>query len=213
MNRRDLALALLGSSLLSHSSWAQQNSFVEGKDYFELRQKVATDAPTGQVEVIEFFWYSCPHCFQFEPQFAQWHKAPPKGVVVKRVPIAFREDFAPQQRLYYALDALGLVDKLHAVVFNAIHVQKKPLKTDAEILSWIGQQAGVDATKFQQAYQSFGVAAKVRRATQLQNEYRIEGVPSFGIAGRFYTDGSLAGGMPRALQVVESLAARALSGR
>ena len=80
-------------------------------------------------------------------------------------------------------------------------------------MSWIGQQVGVDATKFQQAYQSFGVAAKVRRATQLQNEYHIEGVPSFGIAGRFYTDGSLAGGMPRALQVVESLAARALTGR
>lgn len=213
MNRRDLALALVGSSLLSAPSWGQQRSFTEGTDYLELRQKVATDAGAGQVEVIEFFWYSCPHCFQFEPQFAQWHKAPPKGVVVKRVPIAFREDFAPQQRLYYALEALGLVDKLHGVVFNAIHVQKKPLKTDAEILSWIGQQAGVDTAKFTQAYQSFGVASKVRRATQLQNEYRIEGVPSFGVAGRFYTDGSMAGGMPRALQVVESLAARVLSGR
>ncbi len=213
MKRRDLALAIAGTSLIASVSWAQQRSFAEGTDYLQLRQKVASDAGTGQVEVIEFFWYSCSHCFQFEPQFAQWHKAPPKGVVVKRVPVAFREDFAPQQRLYYTLEALGLVEKLHGAVFNAIHMQKKPLKTDAEILSWIGQQAGVDGTKFQQTYQSFGVASKVRRATQLQNEYHIEGVPSFGIAGRFYTDGSMAGGMSRALQVVESLAARALSGR
>ena len=213
MNRRHLTLALVSGSLFSTTGWAQQRSFAQGTDYLELRQRVATEAPAGQVEVIEFFWYSCSHCFQFEPQFAQWHKAPPKGVVVKRVPIAFREDFAPQQRLYYTLEALGLVDKLHGAVFNTIHVQKKPLKTDAEILSWISQQAGVDAAKFQQTYQSFGVAAKVRRATQLQNEYHIEGVPSFGIPGRFYTDGSMAGGMSRALQVVESLAARALSGR
>ena len=213
MKRRDLALAIAGTSLIASVSWAQQRSFAEGTDYLQLRQKVASDAGTGQVEVIEFFWYSCSHCFQFEPQFAQWHKAPPKGVVVKRVPVAFREDFAPQQRLYYTLEALGLVEKLHGAVFNAIHMQKKPLKTDAEILSWIGQQAGVDGAKFQQTYQSFGVASKVRRATQLHHEYHIEGVPSFGIAGRFYTDGSMAGGMSRALQVVESLAARALSGR
>lgn len=213
MNRRHLTLALVSGGLFSTTGWTQQRSFAQGTDYLELRQRVATEAPAGQVEVIEFFWYSCSHCFQFEPQFAQWHKAPPKGVVVKRVPIAFREDFAPQQRLYYTLEALGLVEKLHGAVFNTIHVQKKPLKTDAEILSWISQQAGVDAAKFQQTYQSFGVAAKVRRATQLQNEYHIEGVPSFGIAGRFYTDGSMAGGMSRALQVVESLAARALSGR
>lgn len=213
MNRRHLTLALVSGSLFSTTGWAQQRSFTQGTDYLELRQRVATEAPAGQVEVIEFFWYSCSHCFQFEPQFAQWHKAPPKGVVVKRVPIAFREDFAPQQRLYYTLEALGLVEKLHGAVFNTIHVQKKPLKTDAEILSWISQQTGVDAAKFQQTYQSFGVAAKVRRATQLQNEYHIEGVPSFGIAGRFYTDGSMAGGMSRALQVVESLAARALSSR
>ena len=122
MKRRDLAFALAGTSLFGTRSWAQQRSFVEGTDYLQLRQKVASDAGTGQVEVIEFFWYSCSHCFQFEPQFAQWHKAPPKGVVVKRVPIAFREDFAPQQRLYYTLEALGLVEKLHGAVFNAIHM-------------------------------------------------------------------------------------------
>jgi len=125
MNRRHLTLALVSGSLFSTTGWAQQRSFTQGTDYLELRQRVATEAPAGQVEVIEFFWYSCSHCFQFEPQFAQWHKAPPKGVVVKRVPIAFREDFAPQQRLYYTLEALGLVEKLHGAVFNTIHVQKK----------------------------------------------------------------------------------------
>ena len=166
-----------------------------------------SDVGVGKVELIEFFWYSCPHCNAFEPSFAQWVKAAPKEVVVRRVPVAFRDDFAPQQRLYYTLEALGWVETLHAKVFHAVHVERLGLNTDALIQAWIDKQ-GVDGKKFAETYKSFGVAGKVKRAVQLQNDYRVEGVPSLGIAGRYYTDGTLAGSMERALKVAESLIAR-----
>lgn len=207
--RRQFSLALtapLTLGLGAAPSWAQQ-AFRPGKDYLPLERPVASDVGPGKVELIEFFWYSCPHCNAFEPSFAQWVKAAPKEVVVRRVPVAFRDDFAPQQRLYYTLEALGWVETLHAKVFHAVHVERLGLNTDALIQAWIDKQ-GVDGKKFAETYKSFGVAGKVKRAVQLQNDYRVEGVPSLGIAGRYYTDGTLAGSMERALKVAESLIAR-----
>jgi len=134
------------------------------------------------------------------------HSAP-KNVVVRRVPVAFRDDFAPQQRLYYTLEAMGLLDSVHAKVFHAVHVERLPLNTDALIQSWVEKQ-GVDGKKFAETYRSFGVAGKIKRAVQLQNDFRVEGVPSLGVAGRYYTDGSLAGSMERALKVAEHLIAQ-----
>ena len=121
--------------------------------------------------------------------------------------VAFRPDFEPQQRLYYALEAMNLLETVHPKVFQAIHVDKLPLNTEALIMSWIDKQ-GVDKAKFAEAYKSFGVATKVRRAVQLQNDFRIEGVPSLGVNGRYYIDGSLAGSMDRALKVAEALIAQ-----
>ncbi len=213
MKRREFSTAVLASVALAGTAQVQaQQAFRAGRDFLSLERPVATDVGVGKVEVIEFFWYSCPHCNAFEPTFAQWAKNAPKDVVVRRVPIAFREDFAPQQRLYYALEALDLVEKLHTKVFHAVHVERLPLNTDAMILSWIDKQ-GVDSKKFTEAYRSFGVASKVKRAVQLQNDFRVEGVPSLGVAGRFYTDGSIAGSMERALQVTDYLIGQARQGR
>lgn len=208
MKRRSFATGLVAfSAWLAHSvAWAQQ-AFRAGKDFLSLDRPVPTDAGAGKVELIEFFWYSCPHCNAFEPTFAQWVKNAPKEVVVRRVPVAFRDDFAPQQRLYYTLEAMGLLDTVHAKVFHAVHVERLPLNTDALIQSWVEKQ-GVDGKKFAETARSFGVASKVKRAVQLQNEFRVEGVPSLGIAGRYYTDGSLAGSMERALKVAEYLLAQ-----
>ena len=208
MKRRSFATGLLAVSgaLAQGQVWAQQ-AFRAGKDFLPLDRPVPTDAGPGKVELIEFFWYSCPHCNAFEPAFAQWVKNAPKDVVVRRVPVAFRDDFAPQQRLYYALEAMDLLGSVHAKVFHAVHVERLPLNTDAAILGWIEKQ-GVDSKKFAEVYRSFGVASKVKRAVQLQNEFRVEGVPSLGVAGRYYTDGSLAGSMERALKVAEQLLAQ-----
>jgi protein dithiol oxidoreductase (disulfide-forming) len=128
------------------------------------------------------------------------------------VPVAFQDSFAPQQRLYYALEAMGLVEKLHAKVFAAIHAEKINLSGADAIVEWVSQQ-GVDKAQFVQQYNSFTVATKITKATQLQNAYKVEGVPALGVAGRFYTDGSMAGNMQRALQVVEALAADVRAGR
>ena len=201
------ATALLGAA----SAWAQQ-AFRSGKDYITLERPVATEAGNGKIEVLEFFWYSCPHCNQFEPAFEQWAKNAAKDVVVRRVPVAFRDDFVPQQRLYFTLEAMNLVEKMHIRVFTAIHGEKQMLNSDAAVLAWAEKQ-GIDKAKFEQAYKSFGVATKAKRAVQLQNDFKIEGVPSLGVAGRYYIDGTLAGSMPRALQVAEALIAQTRQGR
>jgi thiol:disulfide interchange protein DsbA len=213
MKRRLFSTALLSVTTLmgTASSWAQQ-AFRSGKDYITLERPVATEAGSGKIEVLEFFWYSCPHCNQFEPAFEQWVKNAPKDVVVRRVPVAFRDDFVPQQRLYYTLEAMNLVEKMHIRVFTAIHGEKQMLNTDAAVLAWAEKQ-GIDKAKFAETYKSFGVATKAKRAVQLQNDFKIEGVPSLGVAGRFYIDGTLAGSMPRALQVADALIAQARQGR
>jgi thiol:disulfide interchange protein DsbA len=226
MKRRDFNLSTLTASLtastLTLPAWAQGPAtkpmpgppikFSEGKDYNRLDKPQAADAGAGKIEVIEFFWYSCPHCNAFEPTLANWIKNAPKDVVVHRMPVAFNDSFAPQQRLYFTLETLNLLDSMHVKVFQAIHVDKQALNTDASIQAWAEKQ-GVDKTKFAETYKSFGMASKLRRAVQLQNDFKVEGVPSLGIAGRFYTDGSMAGSMERALQVTEALLAQVRQGK
>jgi protein dithiol oxidoreductase (disulfide-forming) len=217
MKRRDFSLMASGAALAVGTVWspaaqAQAAKFEAGDDYVALETRAPVDAPPGKVEVVEFFWYSCPHCNAFEPMLAAWVKKLPKEVAFRRVPVAFRDDFVPLQRLYYALEAMGLVEQLHAKVFAAIHVDRNDLSKNAAILDWVGKQ-GVDKAKFSDQFNSFSVASKATKAAQLQNSYKVEGVPALGIAGRYYTDGSLAKGMERALKVVESLVVAVRSGK
>ena len=215
MKRREFSLsaasAVAASALtlpVTNPAMAQARQFKEGKDFKRLDKPVAPDAPAGKVDVIEFFWYSCPHCNAFEPTLDAWVKAAPKDLSIRRVPVAFNASFVPQQKLFYTLEGMGKLDALHAKVFRAIHVEKAKLAKDDEILAWVTQQ-GVDAAKFKEVYGSFSVANQVRRASQLQDSYGVEGVPSMGVAGKYYTDGTMAGSMQTVLQVVEYLAATA----
>ena len=215
MKRREFSLsaasAVAASALtlpVANPAMAQARQFKEGKDFKRLDKPVAPDAPAGKVDVIEFFWYSCPHCHAFEPTLDAWVKAAPKDLSIRRVPVAFNASFVPQQKLFYTLEGMGKLDALHAKVFRAIHVEKAKLAKDDEILAWVTQQ-GVDAAKFKEVYGSFSVANQVRRASQLQDAYGVEGVPSMGVAGKYYTDGTMAGSMQTVLQVVEYLAATA----
>ena len=200
------ALAVTSTALVVSPAAQAQTKPQAGKDYAALDTRAPVDTPADKVEVIEFFWYNCSHCNAFEPALNNWIKAQPKDVVVKRVPVAFQDSFIPQQKLYYTLEALGKVDALHDKVFQAIHVEKQALNTDAKILEWAVKQ-GLDKAKFLEAYNSFGVAGKVKRATLLQDAYKVEGVPSIGIAGRYYTDGSRTGSMAKVLQVTDALIA------
>ena len=125
-------------------------------------------------------------------------------VTLRRVPVSFRPDFEPQQRLFYVLEGMGKVEELHKKVFYAIHVDKQPLNTEALLTAWAEKQ-GINKAKFTEMYNSFSVSTKVRKATQLQNLYKVVGVPALGVGGRYYTSGDLAKNMDRALQVVDYL--------
>ncbi len=211
MDRRQFSRAagavIAGAGLAwGAAAQAQAKKPERGVHYLELGTPAPTEAPPGRVEVLEFFWYNCPHCNAFEPELAAWLKRMPKNVAFRRVPVAFNASFVPQQRLYFSLEALGLIDKLHAKVFDAIHNQKVKLDEGQAIASWVVQN-GVDQAKFLAAYNSFSVETKTKKSVQLQEAYKVEGVPALGIDGRFYTDAGLAGGMTRALLIVEMLAA------
>lgn len=212
MKRRDFSLGVTALAAAAAAPVQAQKRPEEGSDYIQLDKRVSTEAPQGKIEVVEFFWYSCPHCNAFEPKLEAWIKRAPADVAVRRVPVAFREDFGPQQRLYYVLEALGKIDELHAKVFYAVHVEKQALSREEQIAGWL-EKHGVARAKFTELYNSFAVTTKARRATQLQDSFKVQGVPALGIAGRWYTDGSLAGSMDRALQVAEYLIGEARKSR
>jgi len=164
---------------------------VNGVEYRTL-EKVQSTESGKKIEVTEFFWFSCQHCHAFDPALADWVKKQGDNISFKRVPVAFRESFQPQQRLYYALEAMGRADELQKKVFNAIHVDRKSLDTEAAIADFVAAQ-GVDRKKFVETYNSFGVQAKLRRAVQLQDTYKVDGVPLIAIDGRYMTSPSILG--------------------
>jgi thiol:disulfide interchange protein DsbA len=218
MKRRDFSFAAVsaatvaGVPLLAQAQGPAVVKPVEGKDYLSLDKRQPTDVGPGKIEVIEFFWYSCPHCNAFEPQFAAWMKAAPKDVVVQRVPVRFRDDFEAQQRAYYVFESLNMVDAMHGKLFHAIHNERQQLNTAQALAAWANKN-GLPEKKFLDTFNSFGVATKARRATQLQDAFKVQGVPALGVAGRFYTDGSLTQTMDRALQVAEYLIGEVRRGR
>ena len=206
MNRREwalgaTALALSGLSLPLRA----QGGPVEGRDFQRLAQPIAM--PEGKIEVVEFFGYWCPHCNAFEPTLDAWAKKLPPQVLFRRMPIAFNPAQEPAQRLYFALEALGLVDTLHRKVFNWLHVERKRLNNDADIQAWAAT-TGADSAKILEAMKSFSVATKTRQARQLSEAYRIEGVPTLGIHGRWLTSPSIAGSPERALATADALIAQ-----
>ena len=214
MKRREfsaLGLTAFGGLALT-PALAQNAGFKEGTDYLPLKNRVATEVGKGKIEVLEFFWYNCPHCNAFEPTLSAWSKKLPKDVELKRVPVRFREDFEPQQRAYYVLEALGKVEELQAKMFAAIHVDKQNLAKLDNLLVW-GEKNGIPAKQFTDLYNSFSVIGKARRAAMLQEQFKVEGVPALGIGGRFYVDGSLAGSMERALQITDFLLSEIRKGR
>lgn len=198
------AASLGGVMALPAAAQAQSKPPQAGSDYLVLEKPAATEAAAGKIEVVEFFWYSCMHCNRFEPLLEEWIKKAPKDVAIRRVPVAFRPDFEPQQRLYYVLESMGKVEEFHKKVFHAIHVEKQALNTADLVAAWAEKQ-GFNKAKFVETYNSFPVATKSRKATMLQDAYKVDGVPALGIAGRYYTSGTLAANMERALVVTDHL--------
>lgn len=185
---------------------AQTRPIEEGFDYKTLPVTQAIEAK-GKVEVVEFFWYGCPHCHDFEPDLSAWIKRQGKDVVVRKIPVAFRDDLLIHSQLYYALESLGK-HEMHAKVMNAIHLEKRRLLNETEITDWVASQ-GVDRQAFTGAFRSFTVISKARAANQIAQAYRIDGVPTVGVQGKYMTSPSIAGGSKtRALDVMDFLVAK-----
>lgn len=162
---------------------------VAGRDYHVLKQPQPTD--TGaKVEVIEFFWYGCPHCNSLQPSLHSWLKRKPADVEFKRFPAVFQDSWVPLTRVYYALDAMGLVDKLHSEVFVALHEKKTKLQDQKVLLDWIASK-GVDRQKFVDTYNSFSVTTRSQRAMDITRSYDIPGTPAVVVNGRYLTAPSM----------------------
>lgn len=179
----------------------------EGVDFRVLPVAQPTESK-GKVEVIEFFWYGCPHCADFDPDLQAWVKSQGKNIVFKRVPIAFREDFLPHSQMFYAFEAIGKGDAYTSKVLNAIHVEHKSLLKENDISDWVASQ-GIDAKAFMTAYKSFGVITKAKAANKIGEAYRIDGVPTVAIQGKYETSPSIAGNKAKALATMDYLVAKA----
>lgn len=189
---------------LQQSLFAQTPVKVEeGFDYRVLPIAQPVDVK-GKVEVIEFFWYGCPHCYEFEPELKTWLKRQNKDVSFKKVPIAFREELMPHSLLFYALESLGKGDALNDKVMFVMHRENKRLLNENEIADWVAAQ-GVDRNAFLAAYRSFAVLSKARAANQLGNAYRIDGVPTVAVQGKYITSPSIAGSRAKAINVMDFL--------
>jgi thiol:disulfide interchange protein DsbA len=192
-------------ALLSLSGFvaAQGQKIEEGFDYriLPIAQPVETK---GKVEVIEFFLYGCPHCYDFEPELSSWVKRHPKNVVFKRVPVAFRDDFMPHSQLFYALEAMGKGDALNEKVMYAMHKENKRLLTEPEIADWAASQ-GIDRNTILATYRSFAVISKAHAAKQMAEAYRIDGIPTIVMQGKYVTSPSIAGTKAKAILVMDYL--------
>jgi protein dithiol oxidoreductase (disulfide-forming) len=210
ITRRDFSLATAAAAL-SGSALAQGPTAAagptEGRDYVRLNTPVPVPAG-GKIDVIEFFSYGCPHCYTFEPMLEQWVKRLPADVAFRRIPATFNAPFEGYAKLYYALEAIGQADALTRQVFAAIHVQHQRLDKEADIAAFVNSHGG-DGAKAVEAYKSFGVATKLRQAKQAFEAYKIDGVPTLGIHGRWFTSGSLTGSPERSLVVADYLIQRA----
>jgi protein dithiol oxidoreductase (disulfide-forming) len=178
-------VAIVFLTMAAHAS-AQA---VEGRDYQIMKRPQPTESG-NKVEVLEFFWYGCPHCNTLQPSLQRWLKRKPADVEFRRVAAAFQESWVPLTRVYYTLDAMNLVDKLHHDVFAAIHDQKVRLSDPKVLLDWVASK-GVDRQKFNDTYNSFSVQSRTQRAMEVTRAYDIPGTPAIVIDGRYLTAPSM----------------------
>jgi thiol:disulfide interchange protein DsbA len=174
-----------------------------GTDYMVLKTPQAVESGSG-IEVLDFFQYSCPHCFHFLPELSAWKKHLPADVDYRYLPVVFDERTAPHAKILYALEALKKIDEMHAKVFNAIQVDHRPLLDTAEIADFMAS-AGIDRAQWLATFNSFSVATRVLRAGQVWRAYQIDGTPSLGCDGKYLTSPSMVRSASGALQVMDYL--------
>jgi protein dithiol oxidoreductase (disulfide-forming) len=180
LRRRTLMLAL---GLAPLGALAQARQPARGVDYTELSPTQPVEAQ-GKIEVIEFFWYGCPHCYTLEPLLERWIPKLPADVQFRRVPAVLNPNWGAESQVFYTFEALGVLGRLHRPFFDALHRDRLKSREADAMSEWL-QKNGVDVKKYEAAAKSFGVQSKVRRATQLSAAYRIDGTPALAVHGRY----------------------------
>jgi thiol:disulfide interchange protein DsbA len=182
---------------------AQSAGFdIEGK-YELVRPPQPTESP-DKIEVVEIFWYGCPHCFRFLPVMDRYVESKPDYVEVVRMPAIFRDRWAAHARAYYTARQLGVLDKIHGPLFDAIHVKRQSLDSRASLATFF-EAHGVSRADFEKTYDSFTVESLVRRSLAMQRSYGIRGTPSVIVNGKYRVSGSLAGSNENMIKVIEVL--------
>ncbi len=175
-----------------------------GQPGYEILSPAQPTQNPDKIEVIEFFWYGCPHCYTFEPLLEKWVKSLPKNIEFIRQPAAFNETWAKHAKAYYTAEALGVVDKIHADFFDAVQNKKEKLETEDQLAKFFAAH-GINETEFHEAYNSFLVDTKMRQAPIMASRYGITGVPAIIINGKYKTNGTLAGSHEKMIEVMNQL--------
>ncbi|MFL6672341.1 MAG: thiol:disulfide interchange protein DsbA/DsbL [Massilia sp.] len=183
---RSLRFALVAASLIASTAFASPADPKAGLDYVNLATPQPVQATGKKVEVIEFFMYHCPHCNALEPMMEQWVKKQGDNIVFKRVHMPFTGANDPETHLHLTLEAMGKAEEMQSKVFKAIHVDHVRMNSDAAVIDWATKN-GLDRAKFLDAWNSFGVMTKLRRAPQIINNYKVDSVPTIVIDGKYMT--------------------------
>ena len=176
---------------------------VEGKDYKVLPRPFPTEGGKN-IEVMEFFWYGCPHCYELHPRIKAWLRHKPEDVSFRYVPAVFRPTWEPAAKTFYALEALGEKDRLHDKVYDAIHRNGIDLGKEDVLFDWIAKQ-GIDRQKFIDVYNSFSVQNQLSRSVHFSKDYGLTGVPAIAVDGRYLTSGRMGSTPDDTIRTMEEL--------
>ena len=202
-------VVLLGTSifafiLLGMTTSASLAASYNAGEHYELISPAQPTSSKDKVEVVEMFWYGCPHCFRLEPFVERWMKKKPANVKFVRMPGVFRPSWEIHARAYFTAEILGVVDKVHRPMFDAIHEMKQRMNNEPSILA-LFKKHGVSEKDFKRVFRSFAVETKLRRAKDMGRRYQARGVPALIVNGKYRTSGHLAGSNSKVFKVVNQL--------
>lgn len=193
------AVSLMGLAGLNGPALAQERSFAES-----YRSITPQPSPNDKIEVLDFFWYGCPYCYQLMPLMAEWEKTKPQDVIVRRIPAVLRQEWVPDAHLFYTMELLGVAEQLHARIFEAYH-RDRLQGTDQEAVAKWAVANGVDRAKWDEVFASKEVRDRVVRAVETARDYDVRGTPVVIVDGRWQTGGGLAGSLKNVMPTVDGL--------
>ena len=213
MDRRTATKTIIAGCAIAATSQAraQEEQFIEGGHY-ELLDEVQPVQTGDKIEVVEMFWYLCPHCYRLEPYLIEWQESMPENAAFVPIPALLNKNWEFQARTYYTFEALGLVEQLHVEFFHALHRDRLKIDSVEKLAAWV-EDKGASGQSILETFNSFGVENKLNFANVMSRKYGITGVPAIIIDGRYRTSVSLAGGHDKLIEVINFLVGKAEEAR